>query len=306
MQAHEGHILQLSEMVKSFPDIITNEDVVNTISNARSAVNLSDHSKYLSAFVDFTKILEDLQFRHKWEQFQQSKSKNLQFVFITVYTRMVKRLLEFIEASQTRNWLQHLSSAEALMQGFIAMDHCKYRKGWMTYIADMKHLQTSDPDVWQYFMDGNFSVQKSDIPGVAIGCGHAGEQVNCEDKSRGGLKGITRNENSRVRNYLVKPTLGQISEQLLTQAHTTRSTGKNHHQLSKSYKDRQSTRVLTLLQVLQQHELGLDLDECKSIRNMATDQIFSEEVSRQVCSCEHIGSKIYDEQVKERLQPDST
>ena len=70
------------------------------------------------------------------------------------------------------------------MHDLIAMDRCKYRQGMMTYIADGKHLQISDPDVWNYFLDGNFSVQKCNILGVAIGCDHAGEQVNSEDKSR--------------------------------------------------------------------------------------------------------------------------
>ena len=130
-------------------------------------------------------ILESVRFKKKWDEFQQSKVNNLQFVFLTVYSRMVKRLLEFIEASRTRNWLQHLSTAEALMQDFISMDRCRYRKGWMSYIADMKHLEFSDPDVWKFFMEGNFSVQKSNVLEVAIGCDHAGEQVNSEDKSRG-------------------------------------------------------------------------------------------------------------------------
>ena len=41
-------------------------------------------------------------------------------------------------------------------------------------------------------MEGNFSVQKSPISGVALGCDHALKQVHCGEKSRGGLKGITK------------------------------------------------------------------------------------------------------------------
>ena len=138
----------------------------------------------------------------------------MQFRFLTVYCNMVKRLLEFIEASRTRNWLQHLFSAEGLMQDFISMDRCKYRKCWMVYIVDMKNLEYANPEIWQYFLQGNFSVQKSAIVGTAIGCDHAEEQVNCEDKSRGGLKGITRNENSRTRHYLAAPVLGKVTEEM--------------------------------------------------------------------------------------------
>lgn len=42
-------------------------------------------------------------------------------------------------------------------------------------------------------MEGNFSVQKNYIPGIAIECDHAGQQVNPEDKTYSGLKSITRN-----------------------------------------------------------------------------------------------------------------
>ena len=63
----------------------------------------------------------------------------------------------------------------------------------------MKQAEKSDPDVWKYFEEGNFSVQKSENPAVAIDCDHAGEQARSEDKSRGGQKGSTHNQNSLTR-----------------------------------------------------------------------------------------------------------
>ena len=44
--------------------------------------------------------------------------------------------------------------------------------------------------------------QKSDIPGVAIGCDHAGEQVSRED--------LASNQNSRNQHYLAAPALAQL------------------------------------------------------------------------------------------------
>ena len=191
-----------------------------------------------SAFVEFSTVMKNVNLAEKWTKFEDSKEMNLQFVFLSIYTRTVKRLLAFIEASRTRNWIQDLSPSQDLMQDLIAMDRCKYRK-----------------DVWNNFLDRNFSVQKCNIPGVVIGCDHADEHVNSEDKSRGGLKGITRNDNSRIRHYLAALTLAQISEQLQSQANPTTSADKLHQQLSKSYTNRQSERVLSLLSTLQEHEL---------------------------------------------------
>ena len=46
-------------------------------------------------------------------------------------------------------------------------------------------------------------------PGVTIGVDPTGEHINYDDKSRGGLQGITQNENSHIRHYLAVPVLAQ-------------------------------------------------------------------------------------------------
>ena len=44
----------------------------------------------------------------------------------------------------------------------------KYRRMWAVYITDMIKLETDEPDVWESFMQGNFSCQKSKIAGTAL------------------------------------------------------------------------------------------------------------------------------------------
>ena len=58
------------------------------------------------------------------------------------------------------------------------MDRIKYRKAWLVYFTDMKSLEVENPEIC------NFSVQKSVTPEVAVGCDHAGEQINRKDKMR--------------------------------------------------------------------------------------------------------------------------
>ena len=48
------------------------------------------------------------------------------------------------------------------------MDQIEYRKAWLVYIAQMKSLEAGNPKIWNYFIEENFSVQKSDIPRLAI------------------------------------------------------------------------------------------------------------------------------------------
>ena len=94
------------------------------------------------------------------------------------------------------------------------MDSLKYRRKWPADVPDMYDLQHRDPDVWAVFMRGDFSCQKSDISGTAIGRDHASQQES-KIKNRGGITGITRNENSRARHFLAAPTLSSISIEMI-------------------------------------------------------------------------------------------
>ena len=119
------------------------------------------------------------------------------------------------------------------MKDFASLDRIKYRRWWAIYIADMRHLQISnDPEdkkVWDAFMDGDFSCQKSEIPGTSIGRDHAGEQVNRTIKNRGGITGITKNENARTRHFLIAPILCSISEQMLKLGGVSSPSSRSHH-----------------------------------------------------------------------------
>ena len=51
------------------------------------------------------------------------------------------------------------------------------------YLAQMHRLKIDDPDIHHEFMQGNFCVNKNEIPFCAIGPDHAIEQVD-EDSGR--------------------------------------------------------------------------------------------------------------------------
>ena len=79
----------------------------------------------------------------------------------------------------------------------------------------MKALEYSDPELWEVFMNGEFCVKKTDIPFTSLGMDHAGEQVIKTLKSKGGgIKGITNNENARLRFFLSSPVLAKISDDI--------------------------------------------------------------------------------------------
>ena len=79
-----------------------------------------------------------------------------------------------------------------------------------------------------------------------------------------------------------------------------------HLQLNTPYVYRQRIRVLKLLDVLKSYELGLESKQYHHIKSFFTGKVFPQETSQQVVYCEKNGDKIYDEMIKERLQPDCT
>ena len=173
------------------------------------------------------------------------------------FVRLVKRLFTFIEAVRSRNWDLYLSSFEAMIKDFTSFDRIKYRRWSAVYLTDMLSLKDSDDledrKVWQAFSNGDFSYQKSVIPGTAIRRDHCGEQENRKIKNRGGIKGITMNPNSRTRHFLAAPVLASITDQMFDLGgHITRSSTK-HHQLNNAYIRRQNEAVNSLLQVLEEH-----------------------------------------------------
>ena len=125
---------------------------------------------------------------------------------------MVERLLTFIYATRSRDWKLHLLAGEMLTKVFCSIDRTKYRRLLSVYIQNMKALEYSDPEV---FMNGEFCVKKTDIPFTSLGMDHGGEQVIKTLKGEGGgIKGITNNENVRLRFFLSSPVLAKISDDI--------------------------------------------------------------------------------------------
>ena len=157
------------------------------------------------------------------------------------------------------------------------MDRIEYRKAWLVHMADMESLNVENSETWNYFMKRNFSLQKSDIPigwysssnwWVVIRCDHAGEQVNREDKTCGGLKSITRIQNSRNQHYLVAPILAQALDEMMTKRLVFFSISESTHlQLSTPYVHRQVMWVSKLVDVLISQELGLEDKQYHHIKN---------------------------------------
>ena len=83
------------------------------------------------------------------------------------YKDMVTTLFKFINASK----LVSASKYQCNGQNQLLLNATNY-------LSDMQALEERDPDIWQFFSDGYFSIQINHILRTAKDVGHAGEQGN--------------------------------------------------------------------------------------------------------------------------------
>ena len=218
---------------------------------------------------------------------------------------MVERLLLFRHAVRSQDWLLHLKSTEDIIGDVISMDRIKYRRMLPVYLADMKHLESEEPTIWNSFLQGNFAVKKSDISFTSLGIDHAGEQQNKLLEIQGGIVGITKNEHARIRYFLTASILANISSELKNIISTNSYT--SHHRLNKNAAiSKQAKMMNSLRKTLDERRFSLESTEENTMFNIITNVVQPEEIYNDVMSVPNRGKQIFEQFFKERLQSTST
>ena len=143
------------------------------------------------------------------QEFQASRSPTVKYW--QQYLDMVSILLHFIRAEREGDWQLHLSAFASMLPWFAIYDHVNYTRWGSVYLADMRQLETSHPDVYEQFMAGDFVVKKSKQNFNQLSTDQALEHVNKICKSVGGLVGITREDSTRDRWCLTYNHRSQVS-----------------------------------------------------------------------------------------------
>ena len=76
--------------------------------------------------------------------------------------RMVDIILQYIRVERDGSWCLHLETFEAELPCLTVYDRTNYIRCGPAYLADMKTLPTTAPEVYSEFMTGNFVVNISE------------------------------------------------------------------------------------------------------------------------------------------------
>ena len=210
------------------------------------------------------------------------------FKVMVMYMNMVMLLLNFIRATRDALWDLHLATLEGFARFFFAFDRLKYARMVPVYISDMKSIQSTDPDIWDEFEQGNFVVNKSDIPFCAIGPDHGIEHVNRSMKVTGGLVGITLNEAARARFFLAAPELSRLSEEAKGLVGVKKGTDLVHHESSPRFAKNQDTQVMKLRKEISKHMNPFSTDS-DNLVTIVTQSVMPQTVTQDMVNAEQIG-----------------
>ena len=146
------------------------------------------------------------------KDFEIEHSDNPNFKLWSSYMSMVEILLDFIQAEREGNWNLHLEAFAAMLPWLIIYDHTNYAKWGPVYLAEMKNLENTAPEVYAEFMNGNFVVKGSKRRFNQVPADQSTEWINKTCKMQNGIIGITRNDQARDRFCVTWSERSQISE----------------------------------------------------------------------------------------------
>ena len=174
----------------------------------KEACSSGEKRKIPEKHKEMVKAVESMDIMERMAEFDRRHTNNPMFKVFCQYMCMVLEMMMFTRAVRTANWNLHLQSLEIFRRYFFAHDHMNYARMIPLYLAKMKSLKTTDPDIEAEFQNGNWVINKNEmVPFCALGADNALEHVNRSMKVSGGLVGITLNPSARAKFFLISPEL---------------------------------------------------------------------------------------------------
>ena len=166
----------------------------------------------------------------------------------------------------------------------------------LEHIAQMRNIKIYEEETWNFFKNGNFSVNKSHFPFSAIGADYGIGQLNQELKVVGGVKRILQNENTLHRFILCAPVLDSVCRDFRKRNSLKKESRDKHYRLTGTTNSRVMGNVDKLLPHFKSIELSLESSE-----HMHSIVVLSESIASNITNQYSIGKKMYENFKSERI-----
>lgn len=303
-----AHIITLQALFMLYKEAVFKEDPTHCQSLEQLAKQLGDacadgtKERVKEAHDKLVQAIDSNGTVQKMEAFDAKQNKIPLFKFVRQYMRMIMEFMAFIRAVRTGDWTLHLEALELFTKYFFAHDMLNYARMIPVYLAEMKMLQESEPEIYEEFQQGNWVVNKNlHVPFCAIGADNALEHVNRSMKVSGGLVGITLNPNALAKYFLIAPELARLADQAKQMTGASYTSSMRHHNFTTAVRSRQEKNIEQLASCIMRFTNPF-LEESNDLFNLVTKVVLPENVKEDLSKQSSIGSELFDKFVKDRIQ----
>lgn len=272
------------------------EEVVNkVIQKDESVINsfnrlVEASSELLDLLKEFDKIETAATFRY-WRH----------------YMEMVSVVLGFIRAEREGNWALHLELFAKMLPWFAVYDHYNYSRWGPVYLADMRALPITAPEVHREFVAGRFSIKRNKGMFNQVASDQALEHVNRIAKVSGGIIGITHINSSRDRWCLTSSERARICDDTLALFglhHNDSNDDCYHRDAGMAGIRRDEDDIMKL--VSEFNRFRVFSQPSPELINLATNDIVPDDISNEILSAEKKGVTLVNNFVESRLLKNET
>jgi len=270
-----------------------------------------------TAHQTFAMKLESMNLEKQLMDYDHTHEKNPMYKWARMYMKQIMVLLQFQRATREGNWFLYLSTLEKLCVYFFAYNRLDYAQNIPEYIARMHDMQTTNPEIWQEFVNGDFTVNTSNtVPFTRIAVDQAMEHLIKTAKGQGGISGITSNPTTLLKFCLTGPELARIAAEgeRLTAVTNSETHHQQHHCLSQAKVRKQEQSITKLKKVLVPCNLFSGSSACESdsaedsttehMHKLLSNEIIPDNIKDSILSTETMGMDAYTRFVQGRLTGD--
>ena len=145
-----------------------------------------------------------------------------------------------------------METLRKIIPWFFALDHVNYSRWGAVHLQDMTTLQGKHENIYEKFVNGGFTVRKTQKAFSAMAIDQAHEQNNSLVKGEGGAVGLTESPSALRRWMISGPEIARMVKEFkdcLTDGET--ESQKKHHDEAKSYQLSFAKEVKSLTSVIE-------------------------------------------------------
>ena len=220
--------------------------------------------------------------------FQESLSGQPTAVFWATFLEMSNILHRFIYYEREADWTGHLCESARMLPYLTAAGHYKYgQQSLPLYLAEMKKLPETAPEVHEALMAGVFVGRRADGSHNSVSLDMLLEQTyNADAKEASGLDGITLNPAARTKWVYTKPLTAAVSAELKSMLHL--HSYNPHHESGQSRVTRDAEMVVKVMAALETNPFTVTTS---SLINISTGQCADSAVMVDLIGVKELGRK---------------